>query len=561
MEPGQGVAKAVGSEEGEAGEGHSPVVSPPREDAGRENTIESYPPERGFTSTREWGRRKTLSGGWAEYYAETASIRDEKTGATAERAYVFARGETGEGNRVTGVGRADGAEFPAWVEGDEGWFEEIYVRAERSSVVEKWETDRPVEASLIMLPPGADVREELRITRDPALRNLRAFGWSREFWTDSEGYPTIRSTKWLILQRDEDREQRSAVGGRMRLIVVARTDVIQLRPERDLVNRSSHFIFFPLDGGEGREAKGSTQHQRGEGGGEAGGQLWTSLFLGDRDEGGSRNDYRFEGGFTQLVYRPPENGDEHKAKETGEAKETGAVCITEGSVASEETATGFFQGIEKDTAGKTAEDALVEFSGNVEEASGAADANEAVKALESTEEAFCQAEETEVSDAGETGVSAASESREEPAERSERTALVELDNGKEVSVESILKMVGMGIFRAGSDEEYQRRLREKGIEFDYRKLGETLLKQRKLPEEVYRALKSLAEGEKKESQERKATSTLGEDHDTVNTPTRVEESEGEEDKGKTLGEQQEQEQRERLSLEDLFVIISNVVRG
>nr|MDO8089050.1 hypothetical protein [Candidatus Sigynarchaeota archaeon] len=388
-----------------------------------------------------------------------------------------------------------------------------------------------------------------------------AFGWSREFWTDGEGYPTVRSTKWLILQRDEDREQRSAVGGRTRLIVVARTDVIQLRPERDLVNRSSHFIFFPLDGGEGREAKGSTQHQREEGGGEAGGRLWTSLFLGDRDEGGSRNDYRFEGGFTQLVYRPPENGDEHKAKETGEAKETGAVCITEGSVASEETATDFFQGIEKDTAGKTAEDAFVEFSGNVEEASGAADANEAVKALESTEETFCQAEETEVSDAGETGVSAASESREEPAERSERTALVELDNGKEVSVESILKMVGMGIFRAGSDEEYQRRLREKGIEFDYRKLGETLLKQRKLPEEVYQALKSLAEGEKKESQERKATSTLGEDHDTVNTPTRVEESEGEEDKGKTLGEQQEQEQRERLSLEDLFVIISNVVRG
>ncbi|MHA1261469.1 MAG: hypothetical protein ACTSSA_05140, partial [Candidatus Freyarchaeota archaeon] len=100
-------------------------------------------PERGFTHSREWGRRETPGGGWAEYYAEAASVRDEGTGATAERAYVFARGETVEGDRVTGVGRADGAEFPAWVEGDEGWFEEIYVRAERSSVVENWETRIP----------------------------------------------------------------------------------------------------------------------------------------------------------------------------------------------------------------------------------------------------------------------------------------------------------------------------------------------------------------------------------------------------------------------------------
>ncbi|MEX2704093.1 MAG: hypothetical protein Q6352_002345 [Candidatus Freyrarchaeum guaymaensis] len=132
-----------------------------------------------------------------------------------------------------------------------------------------------------------------------------------------------------------------------------------------------------------------------------------------------------------------------------------------------------------------------------------------------------------------------------------------LDSGEKVSVDSILRMVGEGIFRAGGEEEYRRRLREKGVELDYRKLGEMLLEQRRLPEEVYRALKSLAgEGEREERQEGKATPAQG-DYDSGATPLAEEREEA-------RGEQRTREQqlREReLGLEDLLLIVSNVVRG
>jgi len=497
-------------------------------------------PERGFTHSREWGRRETPGGGWAEYYAEAASVRDEGTGATAGRTYVFARGETAEGDRVTGVGRADGAEFPVWVE---GWFDEMYVRAGRSSVVESWETGRPVEASLLMLPPGADVREELRVTRDPALRDLRAFGWSREFWTDGEGYPTVRSTRWLVFQRDEGEERRPGSGDRARVVVVARTDAIQLRPGREgIINRSSYTTFFPLGGGE-REAGGAGHQTE-----EEDGRLWASL-LRDRGEGGSRNDYRFEGGFTRLVYRPPESG-----AGDGEVEGAGRAVGLTGEAASGETAVGASEEGEE-IAGEAVEDAVEEsLESTAGEASGAADAGEAVEAVESTPESG-EAEGTgKGGEAVEAGGSAAG-SCEESVEGGENST-VRLDGGEEVSVDGVLRMVGEGIFRAGGEEEYRRRLRERGVEFDYGKLGEMLLEQRRLPEEVYRALKSLAGEEGKKGGE--------EEERVAPAPAEGKEEEGE---GENRGERRKRERRReqrlrgRLGLEDLFVIVSNVVRG
>ncbi|MHA1209948.1 MAG: hypothetical protein ACTSRF_12110 [Candidatus Freyarchaeota archaeon] len=444
-------------------------------------------------------------------------MRDERTGATAERAYVFARGETGEGDRVTGVGRADGAEFPAWVEGDGGWFEEIYVRAERSSVVENWETDRPVDASLIMFPPGADVREELRVTRDPALRDLRAFGWSREFWTDSEGYPTIRNTKWLILQREEGGERQPSYGDRARVVIIVRTDVTQLRPERDgIINRNSYTTFFPLGSGEELETKGSTGHRAGKRGGEEkGGQRWIRLLFGDRDENTPRNDYRFQGGLTELVYWPPED---KASDEAGAQGTSGTVGLVEGVVCSERSLEHAAEETEENSTGENFEDASAvgETSKSAverdDEPSGLADADEASvevdeslgkisadddgkvsksSGISGTSEFWKDAPKSALGDVEVDETSSAGESEKDtPVEENEEDSFVELEGAGRVSVKDVLKLVGEGIFRWG-EEEYYRRLRERGVELDWEKLSRMLFVERRVPVRIYRVLKSL----------------------------------------------------------------------
>nr|MDO8089118.1 hypothetical protein [Candidatus Sigynarchaeota archaeon] len=516
-------------------------------------------PNREFTFTRRWERRDTPDEGWVEYYAETASARNEKVGAAHERTFIFARGETGEGDKVAGVGRTDGAEFSAWVWGDEGWFEEVYVRAERSSVVENWEISRPVDASLMWFPPGADIKGELRITRDPRLKDLKAFGKSTEFWTDSDGYPTVRSTRWLILQRDgregKDDEFRSGPG-RSSVVMVMRVDVLQFRPGREgVVNRESFLTTFsPLEGARrGARCSLESSEECGGGGKETAGQWWMRVLLGGKGDGGHINDYRFKGEFTELVYLPPD------ASETsiGDEKTRVAAVGCEDGVRSEENIT---DGFDEASTGKTEEGTSQRRdSGDVVE--GVADASNFTEADE-TATGYEEAAIPEVFKEGkETGgdVEYDAEARGRASEeKGWESAPVELGSDGRVSVGSVLRIVGEGVFRAGSEEEYWRRLRKRGIELDYKKLSEMLLIRRELPKGVYLALKSLAEEDEKENQEGYSDETSWIDSNTELTP--VEEKKRKNDSS-IESEQLEQQEREEPSLEDLFVIISNVVRG
>jgi len=513
------------------------------------------------TFTRRWERRDTPDKGWVEYYAETASARNEKVGATHERTFIFARGETGEGDKVAGVGRTDGAEFSAWIRRSEGWFEEIYVRAERSSVVESWEISRPVDASLMWFPSGADIKGELRITRDPSLKDLKAFGKSTEFWTDSDGYPTVRSTRWLILQRDgregkDDGEFRSGPG-RSSVVMVMRVDVLQFRPGREgVVNRESFLTTFsPLEGARrGAGCSLESSEECGGGGKETVGQWWMRVLLGGREDGGHINDYRFKGEFTELVYLPPD------ASETsigGEKTRVAAVSCEDGVRSAENIAEGF----DEASVGKTEESTSQRWdSGDVVE--GVADASDFTEADE-TSTGYEEAAITEVSKEGkETGgdVEYDAEARgRASAEKGWESAPVELGSDGRVSVESVLRIVGEGVFRAGSEEEYWRRLRKRGIELDYKKLSEMLLIRRELPKGVYLALKSLAEEDEKENLKEYSDETLWKDSNTELTP--VEEKKRKNDSESIESEQLEQREREEPSLEDLFIIISNVVRG
>jgi len=227
-----------------------------------------------------------------------------------------------------------------------------------------------------------------------------------------------------------------------------------------------------------------------------------------------------------------------------------------GEAASGETAVGASEEGEETTAGEAVEDAVEEsLESTTGEASGAAASGEAVEAVESTPESGMAEGTGKGGEAVEAGGSADGP-REESAEGGENST-VRLDSGEEVSVDGVLRMVGEGIFRAGGEEEYRRRLRERGIELDYGKLGETLLAERRLPEEVYRALESLAgeEGKKEGEEEEKGVAPA---------PAEGKEEEGEEgNRGerRRQGQRREQRLRGRLGLEDLFVIVSNVVKG
>ncbi|MEX2752029.1 MAG: hypothetical protein Q6366_009090, partial [Candidatus Freyarchaeota archaeon] len=468
-----------------------------------------------FTASREWGGRKTPDGGWAQYFAETSLAQDGRTGATSERTDMIAWGETGGGDRVRGMGRAEGVEFPAWLQNGEGWFEEIYIKAGLSSAAENWETDRSVDASLMRFPPGADVREGLRVTDDPDLRNLRAFGRLKEFWTDDEGFPTVRDTRWLIFQKDSDEGKgeggRFGEGdpeGRRSLFIFARTDMFQFRPgaEGKIGGKSSYTTFFPLEGGEGQDAKGGGP-PAGSGGGEGAKSLQQGIgvLFGGQGDGGPRNEYRCEGEFTHIVYLPPGTETGEKTSSTGDkAQETGLVERADGSD-SQRAEQEIFESVGETSnagtagesgAGETSEDTTPEKGapeGAVEGDGENLDTGETGESSEGeTEERKGDVDEG-FEDAVEGGdeVSEFSETVEGASgEAGEGAFFVEVGGGERVSLKDVLRVVGEGVYRWG-EEDYYRKLRELGVEVDRERLSRMLFVERRVSREVYLALKAL----------------------------------------------------------------------
>nr|MDO8082342.1 hypothetical protein [Candidatus Freyarchaeota archaeon] len=482
---------------------------------------------------------KTPDGGWEQRHIDRIVVQNEKTQTSVEKTSVFSRGETPEGDKVLGFAEGFEAQTRLWI--DSNKFDDLFVKVRSIEQVQSVETERPVDLSLMKFPKGEPVKGELHIHTDPELKDVRMVGKTTETWRDDDGLPHVRTTRWMILkpEKGETKEETpKADEDKTQLFGYAKIN--EIHPSKGKIDRKETFTwFFPVGQKSGESVKGEAKASaRAEGRAETG-EPPQSLKLLFRNGGidASKHEYRVKHEVTEVVYLPTETDTKEETTRTSSVAEN--VEKTDEKMVEE-------------TAEKTVEKADEKTTEILEEP------------VEKTDKAIGEVKTSE------KPVEKIIENpSEETAEDEEKSVLVERGDVEQASSEDVLRMVMEGIFRAGGEEEYYQELRERGVQFDIEKLKEILFVERRIPEEVYSALKSLwREGEGRKSGDEEASKLEADtepDAEGVLTSSK-EEEEREDTPEETKREPQAQEQHaeeeeQELGLENLFIIILNILQG